>query len=135
LAAVQAHTQAKVIFGHSYGGLIALEAARHSNVFTEIVVYEPGVSVAGSIPLGWMGRYQELLATGDRRGAFAAMARAAGGAPPALEHAPLWCVKLVLRLVIRQPQWQKIEPLLETALNEHNLPLRAPRSQHSEHNH
>jgi pimeloyl-ACP methyl ester carboxylesterase len=82
VAAVQAHTQAKVIFGHSYGGLIALEAARRSTIFTDIVVYEPGVSVAGSIPLGWMRRYRELLATGDRRGAFAVMVRTAGGVRP-----------------------------------------------------
>jgi pimeloyl-ACP methyl ester carboxylesterase len=119
VAAVQAHTHARVIFGHSYGGLIALEAARHSNVFTDIVVYEPAVSIAGSIPLDWMPRYRELLATGDRRGAFAVMTRAAGGAPPVLEHAPLCYVKLLLRLFIRQHQWREIEPLLQTALNEH----------------
>jgi len=119
LAAVQANTQATIIFGHSYGGLIALEAARHSTVFTDVVVYEPGVSVAGSIPLGWMPGYRELLAAGDRRGAFAAMVRGAGGAPPALEHAPLWYVKLLLRLFIRENHWREIEPLLETALNEH----------------
>jgi pimeloyl-ACP methyl ester carboxylesterase len=119
VAAVQAHTQAELIFGHSYGGLIALEAARRSTVFTDVIVYEPGVSVAGSIPLGWMPRYAELLAAGDRRGAFAAMVRGAGGAPAALEHAPLWYVKLLLRLFIRQLQWREIEPLLETALVEH----------------
>jgi len=119
VAAVQAHTHATVIFGHSYGGLIALEAARHSNLFTDIVVYEPAVSIAGSIPLDWMPRYRDLLATGDRRGAFAAMTRAAGGAPPVLEHAPLWYVKLLLRLFIRQHQWREIDPLLEAALKEH----------------
>jgi pimeloyl-ACP methyl ester carboxylesterase len=119
VAAVQAHTQAKIIFGHSYGGLIALEAARRSKVFTDIVVYEPGVSVAGSIPLGWMSRYRELLTAGDRRGAFAAMVRSAGGAPPALERAPLWYVKLMLRLFIREHEWCNIEPLLETAIGEH----------------
>jgi pimeloyl-ACP methyl ester carboxylesterase len=119
VAAVQARTQAKFIFGHSYGGLIALEAARRLTVLTDIVVYEPGVSLGGSIPLGWMLRYRELLAGGERRGAFAAMVRTAGGAPPALEHAPLWYVELVLRLFIRQHQWREIEPLLETALNEH----------------
>jgi pimeloyl-ACP methyl ester carboxylesterase len=119
VAAVQAHTQARLIFGHSYGGLIALEAARRATEFTDIVVYEPGVSIAGSIPLGWIPRYREMLARGDRRGAFAAMVRSAGGAPAALERAPLWYVKLMLRLFIRDPHWQKIEPLLETALPEH----------------
>jgi pimeloyl-ACP methyl ester carboxylesterase len=119
VAAVQAHTQARLIFGHSYGGLIALEAARRATVFTDVVVYEPGVSIAGSIPLGWVPRYRKLLARGDRRGAFAAMVRSAGGAPAALERAPLWYVKLMLRLFIRDHDWQQIEPLLETALPEH----------------
>jgi pimeloyl-ACP methyl ester carboxylesterase len=78
LIAVQAETGATAVFGHSYGGLVALAAARRSNVFNDVVVYEPGVSVAGSVPLGWMDRYGELLAAGDRRGAFAAMVRRAG---------------------------------------------------------
>src|SRR5947208_3199986 len=41
--AVQARTGAAIVFGHSYGGLIALEAARRSTVFSDVVVYEPGV--------------------------------------------------------------------------------------------
>jgi pimeloyl-ACP methyl ester carboxylesterase len=119
LLAVQAQTGATIVFGHSYGGLIALEAARHSPVFSDVVVYEPGVSIAGSIPLGWMNRYRERLAAGDPRGAFAAMVRGAGGAPPALERMPLWYVKLILRLFIKQHQWRQIEPLLEAGLGEH----------------
>ncbi len=117
--AVQAHTDAGIVFGHSYGGLIALEAARRSRVFSDIVVYEPGVSVAGSIPLGWMALYRERLAAGDRRGAFAAMVRGAGGAPPALERMPLWYVKALFRLFVHQREWQRIDPLLEAGLREH----------------
>jgi pimeloyl-ACP methyl ester carboxylesterase len=119
LSAVQAHTGATAVFGHSYGGLVALEAARRSTVLTDVVVYEPGVSIAGSIPLGWLARYRELLAAGDRRGAFAAMVRGAGGAPRALERMPLWYVRLMLRLFIRQDRWRPMDPLLETALIEH----------------
>jgi pimeloyl-ACP methyl ester carboxylesterase len=96
--AVQTQTDATIVFGHSYGGLIALEAARRSDAFSDVLVYEPGVSVAGSMPLAWMAPYRKLLVAGDRRGAFAAMVRGAGGAPPALERMPLWYVKLMLRL-------------------------------------
>ncbi|MGO9903617.1 MAG: alpha/beta fold hydrolase [Solirubrobacteraceae bacterium] len=119
LFAVQVQTGATIVFGHSYGGLVALEAARHSTIFSDVVVYEPGVTVAGSIPLSWIARYRELLAAGDRRGAFAAMVRGAGGAPPALERMPLWYVKLVLRLFIKEDEWRRIDPLLETGLAEH----------------
>ncbi|MGH2869679.1 MAG: alpha/beta fold hydrolase [Solirubrobacteraceae bacterium] len=117
--AVQADTGAGIVFGHSYGGLIALEAARRGSVFSEVVVYEPGVSFAGSIPLAWMALYRERLAAGDHRGAFAAMVRGAGGAPPALERMPLWYVKVILRLFIRQREWQRIDPLLQAGLREH----------------
>jgi pimeloyl-ACP methyl ester carboxylesterase len=119
LSAVQAQTQSTIVFGHSYGGLIALEAARRTEAFSDVLAYEPGVSVAGSIPLGWMTPYRKLLAASDRRGAFAAMVRGAGGAPPALERMPLWYVKLMLRLFIRAREWRRIDPLLETALGEH----------------
>jgi pimeloyl-ACP methyl ester carboxylesterase len=119
LFAVRAQTGASAVFGHSYGGLVALEAARRSTVFADVVVYEPGVSIAGSIPLAWLARYRELLAASDRRGAFAAMVRGAGGAPPALERMPLWYVKLMLRLFIRKHRWQQINPLMEAGLLEH----------------
>jgi pimeloyl-ACP methyl ester carboxylesterase len=119
LLAVHAQTGATIVFGHSYGGLIALEAARRSSAFPDVVVYEPAVSVDGSIPLDWIAGYRQRLAAGDRRGAFAVMVREAGGAPPALERMPLWYVKLMLRLFIKDQQWREIEPLLETALAEH----------------
>jgi pimeloyl-ACP methyl ester carboxylesterase len=117
--AVQEQTGARIVFGHSYGGLIALEAARRSAVFSDVIVYEPGVSIAGAIPLGWLDSYRQLLAAGDARGAFAAAARGAGAAPPALERMPLWCVKQILRLFIKQQQWRQIEPLLAAGVAEH----------------
>ncbi|MGI8712218.1 MAG: alpha/beta fold hydrolase [Solirubrobacteraceae bacterium] len=119
VSAIQAQTGAGIVFGHSYGGLIALEAARRCDAFSDVLVYEPGVSVAGSIPLAWMMRYRQRLAVGDRRGAFAAMVRGAGGAPPALERMPLWYVKLILRLFIHRREWQRIDSLLEAGLTEH----------------
>jgi pimeloyl-ACP methyl ester carboxylesterase len=119
LFAVQAQTGATAVFGHSYGGLVALEAARRSPLVADVVVYEPGVSIAGSISLGWLDRYRELLAAGDRRGAFAAMVRGAGGATPALERMPLWYVKLMLRLLIGEHRWRQMDPLLEAGLLEH----------------
>jgi pimeloyl-ACP methyl ester carboxylesterase len=119
LAAVQARTGATKLFGHSYGGLIALEAARRSTTFTDVVVYEPGVSIGGSIPMEWMKPYGELLAAGDRRGAFAVMVRGAGGAPPIVERLPLWYLRLVLRVFIRNRAWQRMDSLMEASLVEH----------------
>jgi pimeloyl-ACP methyl ester carboxylesterase len=105
------------VFGHSYGGLIALETARREAIFSDVIVYEPGVSIRGSIPSRWTPRYRELLSAGDTRGAFATMVRGAGFAP--LARMPDSCVRLLLRLGIREREWKRIEPLLAAHLAEH----------------
>jgi pimeloyl-ACP methyl ester carboxylesterase len=119
LNAVRTATGAAALFGHSYGGLIALEAARRCTDFSDVVVYEPGVSVRGSIVVDWIPRYRELLAAGDSRGAFAAMVKQGGVAPAAIRRLPLSCVRLILRLAIPPRRWQEMEPLLEANLAEH----------------
>jgi pimeloyl-ACP methyl ester carboxylesterase len=119
LLAVRAATGAAAVFGHSYGGLIALEAARLSTAFSDVVVYEPGVSVGRSIAVDWIPRYRELLAVGDTRGAFASMVRRSGVAPKPTAKLPLWCVRLILRVAISRRRWQKMEPLLEANLADH----------------
>ncbi|MCW3063114.1 MAG: hypothetical protein JWN32_286 [Solirubrobacterales bacterium] len=118
LLAVQAATGATAVFGHSYGGLVALETVRRTACFSQVAVYEPGVSVDGSLQVGWMPRYRELLAAGDTRGAFASMVRQSGFAPSPIAKAPLWCVRLILRLVTSSRQWREMEPLLEANLAE-----------------
>jgi pimeloyl-ACP methyl ester carboxylesterase len=119
LLAVQAATGATAAFGHSYGGLVVMETARRTAVFSRIAVYEPGVSAGGSPALGWLPRYRELLAAGDTRGAFATMVRQSGFAPGPLAKMPLWYVRAILRLAIRGRRWQEMEPLLQANLAEH----------------
>jgi pimeloyl-ACP methyl ester carboxylesterase len=118
LRAVIAATDADAIFGHSYGGLIALESARRERSFPDVIVYEPGVSVHGSLPLGWLARYRELLDRGDARGAFTCMVRQAGFAPAMLSRMPSWCARAILALVVRGQQWQAMKALLRTHLLE-----------------
>lgn len=119
LISVQAECGATAAFGHSYGGLVALEVARRTDVFSRVAVYEPGVSINGSIRVGWLPSYREHLSAGDTRGAFACMARGAGFAPGFLSKMPFWYARAILRFVIRQREWQKLEPLLEPSLAEH----------------
>ncbi|MFJ4427182.1 hypothetical protein [Streptomyces bobili] len=38
------------MFGHSFGGFLTLEAALAGSAFERIALYEPGVSIDGSIP-------------------------------------------------------------------------------------
>jgi pimeloyl-ACP methyl ester carboxylesterase len=43
--AVQAATGATYVFGHSFGGFLALEAAIRDIYFDKMVLFEPGVSI------------------------------------------------------------------------------------------
>ena len=95
LVAVATATHARRAFGHSFGGLVVLETARHHHIFDELYVYEPGVSIAGSVDHAWLEGYDELLQRADRRGAFAWMVKRAGFAPTALAVMPLGFVKTV----------------------------------------
>ena len=124
LVAVASDTGATSVFGHSFGGLVALEAARRHATFDELFVYEPGVPIGGRLNLSWLDGYERLLERGDRRGAFAWMVKNAGFAPRALAVSPLWYVKAVLRLADRRTGWASMEPLLETNLVEHRIAAR-----------
>ncbi len=119
LLAVQAATGAKAVFGHSFGGLVVLETAARSGVFDQVAVYEPAVSIHGSIPLRWMPRYRELLDEGRGRAAFACFAQQAGHAPGPVSKLPGWYMRAIMRLVVRADQWARFEPLLEANLMEH----------------
>lgn len=122
LLAVMHATGARNVFGHSFGGLVALETALRSRSIERIAVWDPGVSVNSSIPSGWMQRCSELLAAGDKRGAFALFVKSLG--PKPIRMLPLWYVKIVLRLAIRPPKWTHMEALLEPALAEHSESVR-----------
>jgi pimeloyl-ACP methyl ester carboxylesterase len=121
VVAVAMATQTRAAFGHSFGGLVVLETAREHPVFDELYLYEPGVSIAGSLDLAWLDGYEHLLERGDRRGAFAWMVKHAGFAPRALAAMPLWYVNGVLRLAIRGSRWRSIDGLLEANLTEQRI--------------
>lgn len=115
--AVQQDTGAKFLVGHSYGGLIALEAARNNNTFTRIAVYEPGVSIDGSMPVYWMAGYEKKLA--EKRNLDALVEFTLADAPARLAKLPAWMMKLMLRLFfIRYPNSRHMLKLLQQNLSE-----------------
>jgi pimeloyl-ACP methyl ester carboxylesterase len=118
ILAVHAETGARSAFGHSYGGLAILETARSSPVFDHIVLYEPGTP-GGHVATGWMSPYRERLDAGDPYGAFAHFIRGSGGAPGFVAKLPHWYLRTVLRIGFRGQRWQRMKPLLEANLAEH----------------
>lgn len=65
LAAVLAHSGATMVFGHSYGGLVALELAlRDPAMLTRLAVYEPAISIDGAFTTGWLPELDAAVADG-----------------------------------------------------------------------
>jgi pimeloyl-ACP methyl ester carboxylesterase len=75
LRSVLRATGATRVFGHSYGGLIALQCARESSALERIAVYEPGVSIDGSFDASWLPRFRRELARGRQATAMAVFLR------------------------------------------------------------
>lgn len=117
VAAVQAATGAKLLFGHSFGGFIALEAARRSNVFEKLAVYEPGVSIDGSIDMSWAPGVQAQLARGEQLAAFITFVR--GINPQTTGKAPRWLLKLILPVAMRKREREQKYRLLPATIREH----------------
>src|SRR5438105_15665811 len=96
--ALQQKTGASLLVGHSFGGLVALEFARNNPSLTKLAVYEPGVSIDGSIPMDWMPGYEKKLAGKNDVDAFVAFMIGAG--PERAHKTPPWLMKLLLPLFL-----------------------------------
>jgi pimeloyl-ACP methyl ester carboxylesterase len=72
------------MLGHSYGALCALEAALLAMNVRKLVLYDPGIEVAGQeiYPHEVIERLEALLGAGDRDGVVATTMREVAGLPP-----------------------------------------------------
>jgi pimeloyl-ACP methyl ester carboxylesterase len=115
--ALQKQTDASLLVGHSFGGLVALEVGRRTPSITQIAVYEPGVSINGSIAMGWMPRYRQKLAEGKPLDAFVEFAMGTG--PEFARRVPRWYMKLLMPLIMNAHERQVRLGLLRENLREH----------------
>ncbi|SFD23730.1 Pimeloyl-ACP methyl ester carboxylesterase [Chitinophaga sp. CF118] len=115
ICAVQRDTGAAYLFGHSYGGLIALETARGDHSFSKIALYEPGVSM--SADWRWMDAYEQALNKRHYRAAFTHFVLGMERTP--LSKMPRWLSATILRIMIRGKHWKQIKKLLPQNLREH----------------
>ena len=115
--ALQAETGASFLVGHSYGGLIALEVGRSNKSSSKIAVYEPGVSIDGSMPTRWMPGYEKKLA--ERKNIDALVEFTLADAPPRIRRVPPLLMKLLLLVLVScSRQYRQMLGLLETNLRE-----------------
>ena len=78
--AVMAHTGGDRVFGHSYGGLVALHVALRQPV-RSLVVYEPGVSLNGRFDLSFLPEFTRRVQAGQRVRPLALFLKRAGLLP------------------------------------------------------
>lgn len=116
LFSLQAKTKARYIFGHSFGGFLALEAARNQTAFEKIAVYEPGVAINGSINMKWIPRAQKELEQHRYHAAFTTFVQ---GLDPNSARLPHWLLSFILKLVIKKNDLQRKYPLLAGTIREH----------------
>jgi pimeloyl-ACP methyl ester carboxylesterase len=69
------------LLGHSYGGVVALEAARRTGDLATLTLYEPAYGLTGTIPEGFVTAVEALVAAGERDEATALMMRELVGLP------------------------------------------------------
>ncbi len=110
-------TGASLLVGHSFGGLVALEVARNNPSLTKVAVYEPGVSIDGSIPMHWMPGYEKKLAEKKYLDAFVEFSLAVG--PERARNTPPWLMKLLLPLFLNSHERKLMLGLLPENLREH----------------
>ncbi|WP_405770381.1 alpha/beta fold hydrolase [Streptomyces sp. NBC_01538] len=116
IEAVREVTGARNVFGHSFGGFLTLEAALRGG-FDRVVVYEPGVSVDGSVPMGWAEECERLLDAGKPAEAFLAFIQ--GINPETTGKAPRRLLRLIIPLAIRKRERLQKYALLATTVREH----------------
>ncbi len=84
------------LLGHSYGGLLALEAALLSQNVRRLMLYDPGIEVPGEeiYPSEVVERMYALLEAGDRAGVIETTMRKVAGLPPEtveyMRTLPVW---------------------------------------------
>lgn len=96
LLALKNHVDAAALFGISIGGLIVLEAASRCPV-TATAVFEPPLSIHGSVPLQWLDRFKSELEANDRIAALVTAMLGTQMAPPFMQFIPRTLLKLMTR--------------------------------------
>ncbi|MEV7009287.1 alpha/beta hydrolase [Streptosporangium sp. NPDC051022] len=95
--AVMEHTGSSLVFGHSYGGLVALHLGLRRGV-AALMVYEPGVSIGGSFDARWLPSFTHLLQEGRHVAAMTAFLKGTRLAPVGNAPAPVFRVLAFLLL-------------------------------------
>ena len=115
LGAVLHETGAHFAFGHNAGGLIALEAALRLPI-EKLALYEPAVSIDGSLPLEWLTECEQAFAKNDAATAFVIFFR--GLRLNWMSQLPYWVLYPMVSLMLRGADGREMVELLPTLIRE-----------------
>ncbi|TDX03913.1 alpha/beta fold hydrolase [Kribbella sp. VKM Ac-2566] len=111
--AVLEQTGARVVFGHSYGGLVALHVGLRRQL-DALIAYEPGVSIDGSFDGSWLGGFTRQLDAGRRVAAMTTFLKGTDLLP--FRAVPLlWAISLLL---VRGPGSRETRDMMPTTPGE-----------------
>lgn len=115
LNAVMKHTSSTDVFGHSFGGAVALHAARTLPV-ERLAVYDPAVSVNHSVKADWTTEYERATAAGDDDRALAVLTK--GLEAGAFSRMPLSMLTIANKLTAGTHVGKQMRELMRTGVRE-----------------
>ncbi|MFK4089434.1 alpha/beta fold hydrolase [Kribbella sp. NPDC020789] len=100
LQALVKETGAARVFGLSSGALIALRTAAVTPAIEKLALYEPPLSINGSVPVSWAARYRREIAAGRTAAALATVLKGLR-VEPAFNLVPRFALVPLLSLGLR----------------------------------
>lgn len=116
LAAVLRETGSTDVVAHSYGGFVALQAARTLPI-NRLVTYDAAVSLSGNLSHRWRPELEDAVAAGQLNHAWAHLVQGLATAGP-LSYLPLGALRMLSILSARTNLGAEMRQLLPTAVKE-----------------
>lgn len=123
LSAVLRETGASDVVAHSYGGFVALQAARTARI-RRMVTYDAAVSLAGNLNGRWRPELEDSVAAGALDEAWAHLVQGLETAGP-VSRLPLRTLRMLSVLSARTSLGAEMRDLLPTAVAEMRAVLEA----------
>lgn len=116
LAAVMRATGAEDVVAHSYGGFVALQAARHMPI-RRLVTYDAAVSLSGNLHHRWRPELEQAVSDGQLNHAWAHLVQGLATAGP-VSYLPLGALRMLSIMSARTNLGAEMRELLPTAVKE-----------------
>ena len=116
LAAVMRATGSEDVVAHSYGGFVALQAAR-SFPIRRLVTYDAAISLSGNLNHRWRPELEEAVIEGQLNHAWAHLVQGLSTAGP-VSYLPLGALRMLSIMSARTNLGAEMRQLLPTAVKE-----------------